>query len=77
MEALIDADISPDVLADKIQVLQDEWKTLNSSQPDKALWDRFQAAGDKAFEPCRAWFADVARQREVNVERRNQLIEEL
>jgi hypothetical protein len=77
MEALVDADISPDVLADKIQVLQDEWKTLNSSQPDKELWDRFQAAGDKAFEPCRAWFANVARQRETNVELRNQLIDEL
>ena len=77
MEALIDADISPDVLADKIQVLQDEWKTLNSSQPDRELWQRFQTAGDKAFEPCRAYFAEVAEQRQKNVDLRNQLIEEL
>lgn len=77
MEALIDADTSPDVLADKIQVLQDEWKTLNSSQPDRELWQRFQAAGDKAFEPCRAYFATVAVQRQENVEHRNRLIDEL
>ena len=77
MEALIGADISPDVLADKIQVLQDEWKTLNSSQPDRELWQRFQAAGDKAFEPCRAYFAEVAEQRQKNVDLRNQLIDEL
>ncbi len=77
MEALAEADISPDVLADKIQVLQDEWKTLNSSQPDRELWQRFQAAGDKAFEPCRAYFASVAEKRQQNVDLRNQLINEL
>lgn len=77
MEALIDADMEPDALADRIQVLQDEWKTLNSSQPDRELWQRFQAAGDKAFEPCRAYFATIAEQRQQNIEQRNQLIEEL
>jgi len=77
MEALIDADMEADVLADRIQVLQDEWKTLNSSQPDRELWQRFQTAGDKAFEPCRAYFATIAEQRQQNIEQRNQLIEEL
>ena len=77
MEALVGADIAPDILADKIQAMQDEWKTLNSTQPDRELWERFQAAGDRAFEPCREYFASVARDRELNVERRNQLIDEL
>jgi exonuclease SbcC len=77
MESLIGADIEPDILADQIQALQDEWKTLNSSRPDKELWTRFQEAGDKAFEPCRAYFGEVAKQRQANVERRNQLIDEL
>jgi DNA repair protein SbcC/Rad50 len=77
MEALIGTTDSPDILADKIQVMQDEWKTLHSSTPDRELWERFQAAGDKAFEPCREYFAQVARQREQNIELRNQLIAEL
>lgn len=77
MESLIGADIAPDILADRIQAMQDEWKALSSSQPDRELWERFQAAGDKAFEPCRDHFAQVARQREQNVEYRNQLIAEL
>ena len=77
MEALVGASIAPDILADKIQAMQDEWKTLNSTQPDRELWERFQAAGDRAFEPCREYFATVARERELNVERRNQLIAEL
>ncbi|MGB1091473.1 MAG: DUF349 domain-containing protein, partial [Oceanobacter sp.] len=77
MEALVEADIAPDILADQIQALQEEWKTLQNTGPDKALWERFQAAGDKAFEPCRAYFAEVAQQREANVARRRQLTEEL
>ncbi len=77
MEALIGADIDPETLSNEIQALQDEWKTLNSSTPDKELWERFQAAGDKAFEPCRDWFASAAQRREQNIALRNQLIDEL
>ncbi|WP_221798191.1 DUF349 domain-containing protein [Oceanobacter mangrovi] len=77
MEALIGVEIAPESLANKIQALQEEWKTLNTSQPDKELWERFQIAGDKAFEPCRAWYAEAAQQRELNITLRNQLIDEL
>ncbi|WP_419813468.1 DUF349 domain-containing protein [Bacterioplanoides sp.] len=77
MEALVDADISADVLADKIHELQEEWKTLGSAQPDRDLWQRFQAAGDKAFEPCREYFAQLAEKRQQFVAARQALTAEL
>ena len=77
MEALAEASIAPDLLAEKIHNLQEEWKSLGSANGDNELWERFQAAGDKAFEPCRAYFAEVARQREQNISLRDALIAEL
>ena len=77
MEALINASIAPDLLAEKIHDLQEEWKSLGTAAGDNALWERFQAAGDQAFEPCRAYFAEVAQQREKNIALRDELIAEL
>lgn len=79
MEALISSEKTPDVVAEKIRELQQEWKTLGPLSPtqDKALWDRFSSAADKAYEPCRAYFADVADQRKENLERREALIAQL
>ncbi len=77
MEALIGADIAPDVLADKIHSLQEEWKALSGVAADHDLWERFQQAGDRAFEPCRQWFAEQAEQRQRFTALRQQLIQEL
>lgn len=79
MEKLIDSSFSADILADKIKDLQDQWKQLGPINPsdDKQLWQRFKAAADKAYEPCRAFFAQVADQRKLNLEKRNQLIAQL
>lgn len=77
MEALVGADIAADVLADKIHNLQEEWKALGAVPGDNDLWTRFKEAGDKAFEPCRAYFAEIADLRERNVQLREQLISEL
>lgn len=77
MEALVNADIDPAQLAEKIHDLQDQWKALGSSQPDKELWQRFQAAGDKAFDPCRDYFAQQAEKRQQFIEARRTLTAEL
>lgn len=77
MEALIGADIIPNLLADKIHDLQNEWKTLGQAQNDKELWDRFHTAAEKAYEPCRNHFGDIAQQRQVNLAQRQQLISQL
>src|SRR5690606_41082538 len=42
MEALIGAEQAPDLLADKIHTLQEEWKTLSGLAADHDLWERFQ-----------------------------------
>ena len=76
MEELVGADIAPDLLADRIKELQSEWKTLGHSN-DRELWARFQEASDKAYEPCKAWFAEQAEQRAKLVTLREQLISEL
>jgi len=79
MEKLLDSSLAAEVLADKIKDLQDQWKKLGPINPadDKKLWERFKAAADKAYEPCREFFAQVADQRKLNLEKRQQLIEQL
>lgn len=75
MQALCTHEMDPDDKADAIHALQEEWKTLGVADPavEQPLWERFKAAGDAAFEPCREHFA---RQREVrarNLEKREAL----
>src|SRR5690554_7606491 len=79
MEELIDADIAPAILAEKVQALQEEWKELSvaGAGDDRELWQSFNAAADKAFEPCKAYFAEQAKLRESHVELRHKLINEL
>ena len=47
----------PQVKADKIQALQQEWRELGSAAANKTLWDKFKQAADLAYEPCKVWFA--------------------
>lgn len=79
MQALIGAEIPPATLADKIKALQDEWKSLSGAGTgnDRDLWQRFNAAADEAFEPCKGYFAEQARLRENHVELRHKLINDL
>lgn len=79
MEALIDSTIDPALLADKIQNLQEEWKAIGpiARQDDKALWTRFRTAADKAYEPCQAYYADMANQRQQNLVNRQALVAQL
>ena len=79
MEALIDSNIDAGILADKIHDLQEEWKTLGpiARQDDKVLWNRFRAAADKAYEPCKAYYADMAVQRQRNLSNRKELVAQL
>lgn len=79
MEALIGSTIDPALLADKIQNLQEEWKAIGpiARQDDKALWTRFRTAADKAYEPCKAYYADMANQRQQNLVNRQALVTQL
>lgn len=79
MEALQGSSMDAPQLASAIQALHDEWRALMSSDQDEdqALWDRFKAASDKAYEPCQAHFAEQDAVRQRNLEKRRQLCDQL
>jgi hypothetical protein len=79
MEALIDSGAAPTALAVQIKRLQDEWKLISkgSTEDTQAEWQRFHDAAQKAYEPCREFFAAQAMQRAHNLERRGALLERL
>jgi exonuclease SbcC len=79
MEALVGSDMDPEVLADKIHNFQQEWKAIGpiAGQDDKVFWNRFRTAADKAYLPCKAYYADMANQRQQNLVNRQALIVQL
>lgn len=78
MQELIGSPVAPDLLADKIHSLQEEWKALsNAGVRDSELWQQFNQAAEQAFEPCKAYFAEQAELRKALVEQRLALIAEL
>lgn len=79
MEALIGSGMSPQTLADRIRTLQQEWKQVDSTDTvhSQKLWKRFHEAGEKAYEPCQAWFGSQRKQREYNLEQRIQICDQL
>ena len=79
MESLVDATFDPLALADRIKSLQDEWRTLSKGAGDdlEADWQRFQEAAQRAYQPCREYFAAQALIREENLRRRDTLLAKL
>lgn len=79
MEVLIDTDMSPPDKAQAIKALQNEWKATGGSRTPEAqaLWERFREAADKAFEPCREYFAQEGQRREDNLRVRAEICEQL
>lgn len=79
MEQLIDSSLPAKERADAIQLLQDQWRKLMSAdqQSDQALWDRFRAAADAAWAPCREHFAELDRERADNLSKRIALCDQL
>ena len=57
----------------QIQMARDEWKKLGESEPDSAqeLWDRFNAACNLAYEPCKAYFDEQSQIRRDNLGKKN------
>lgn len=79
MEQLIDSSLPAKERADAIQLLQGQWRKLMSAdqQSDQALWDRFRAAADAAWAPCREHFAELDRERADNLNKRAALCDQL
>lgn len=79
MQQLQSSSMDPAQLASAIQALHEEWRSLMSSDQDEdlALWDRFKAATDVAYEPCKAHFAEQDAQRKRNLAKRLELCDQL
>lgn len=79
MTALIGSTEDADMLAVKIQSLQDEWKQLGAlaHTREQALWLEFKAAADEAWKPCKTAFAQRAKVHRKNLEARMQLVAQL
>jgi DNA repair protein SbcC/Rad50 len=79
MQALADAPIAPADQADRIKALRRQWQALGpvTQAADGRLANRFNAAAEQAFEPCRAYFAEQAETRKANLEQRRRLCDEL
>lgn len=79
MEGLIDAELSPELLTERVQTLQAEWKDLDQagSPVNEGLWRRFHEAANRAFERCRPYLEEQVRRREDNRRAREALCQEL
>ena len=79
MEALIGSTEGPKVLADRIKLLQQEWRTIGkgivSEAPEE--WERFQQASQAAYQPCREHFEAQAKLRQQNLDKRRAVLERL
>ena len=83
MESLIGAPLEPTALADRIKRLKDEWRALSkgvdkdAGENAEADSQRFQAAAQKAYQPCSEYFAAQALIREENLRHRDALLASL
>jgi hypothetical protein len=79
MELLVEATLDPLALADRIKSIQEEWRTLSKGAGEgvEADWRRFQQAAQRAYLPCKEYFAAQALVREDNLRRRDALLAEL
>lgn len=79
MQALITHEMDADDKADAIHAMQEEWKALGvaDASVEQPLWEKFKAASDTAYEPCRAHFAAQRELRQQNLEKRVALCEQL
>ncbi len=79
MQNLIKTDIPAPDKAERIKLLQNQWRTLGNSQctEEKTLWQAFKEAADQAYEPCKAYFTQQNTLKQENLNKRVQLCDQL
>jgi len=79
VESLIDSDESPKEIAFLISQARNDWKKLGPSEKESSqeLWEKFSTVCDKAFEPCKQFFAEEAKLHEENQKKRLAFLENL
>lgn len=79
IEAIAEHPLAPDAQMARIKELRGRVRALGRlrSATDRALMDRFNAAADRAFEPCRRHYSALAEERRFNLEQREVICGEL
>ncbi|HEY5646491.1 MAG TPA: DUF349 domain-containing protein, partial [Pseudomonadales bacterium] len=79
MTALAEQPIAAQDQAERIKSLRAEWNELGppGRAHDHRLMEQFNAVAERAFEPCRVYFAEQAEVREKNLEARKDICESL
>jgi hypothetical protein len=79
MEKLVATSVPVEVLAENIKKLQGEWKMLKQSGDNRQefLWEKFSQLADEAYAPCKAHYKKLSDERNGNVEKRQQIVEQL
>lgn len=78
-ESLIGLEADPADIAQRIQKLREAWKDLDHHEgaAPKGLWKRFNEACERAYAPCQAYFEAQNRERQQNLEKKQELCEQL
>jgi len=66
-------------IAEQVRLARSEWKNLSKSEVNASveLWERFDTACKKAYEPCQDYFGQVATKRDENLARKEALCDSL
>ena len=78
-ENLIGLEAEPAEIAQQIQQVREAWKELDHHEgaAPKILWKRFNAACERAYAPCQAYFEAQAQERRQNLEKKQALCDQL
>ena len=76
MESLIGSFEPPKALAERINQLKEDWRTISKGviSESEADWQRFHTASVTAYQPCRDYFEAQSKLRRENLERRRSLL---
>jgi hypothetical protein len=75
-QSIVDKPLAIAEQAEKVKLLRKQWISLGISddEQDKVLNEQFNTLCEKAFEPCREHFAEQEKQRQENLESKQQLL---
>lgn len=79
MEEVKGNELSPPDKAEKIKSLQHQWKTISkgTGKEYQELWEKFHQFAEAAYEPCKEYFEQQAKIRELHLESRQRLVIQL
>jgi hypothetical protein len=79
MSNLVEQSVDPESRANAIREMQDEWKLLSRGLQNRQqdMWETFHELAQKAYEPCKEFFSEQRNLREVNLDRRKEVVEQL